>query len=458
MAVSDEGELYHLIGHERLLVRQPLVEVLLEKRGGAWPAPEREAAERLLRRHAPWALDLQRPINELLGAAGDKRDQRLFLGFLLRPGGVSQAQLASDEAVSVAQARQIVRRAARRVSSARERAPGPLGWALATLRGQLGPVTTGELAATWTAHLGAGPTPASELLLWLAGPYLPVAGRPGWLALEPVWAAGRTVQSLAADGGVRRVADLEAELADIGIRRDQFTEWLAANGAALVHGLAVLVAGPLADVVERLLDAHARPRNLDACAAELAAAGRVVAPAALRRAVRGLRFARTRSGAVRLAAWEAGGSRTAEQGHRQPAVGPRKTIPGAGRRPGAGPWTAEPVWLVVPVDEDALRGAEASAPASLAEGLELAPNRRRTYAGRWGPVSLAHEGSHLVRGSVRAVALAAGARVGDTLTLGFSPAGDLLVELRQLPGQTAPADPAGLSPALFPEMLTGGTS
>ena len=454
----DEGELSYLIRHERALVRQPLVEVLLEKRSGEGPAPEREAAERLLCLHAPWALDLERPIKELLRAAGDRRDQRLFLAFLLRPEGVSQAQLASDQAVPVAQARQIVRRATHRMRAARERAPGPLAWAAGTLRGRLGPVTTAELAATWTAHLGAGTTPAAELLAWLAGPYLPMAGRPGWLALEPVWTVGRTVQSLAADGGVRRITDVEAELHDVGILPDQFQEWLVANGAALVHGLAVLVSGPLAEAVERLLDAHARPRTLDSLSVELAAAGRVVAPADLERATRGPRFARARSGAVRLSAWGGSGRETVEQGGRQRAQAPPKTTSEAGRRAvGDGPGTAERVWLVVPVDEDALRGAEASAPAALGEGLKLAPNLRRSYASRWGPVALAHEGSHLVRGSVRAVALAAGAQVGDTLMLGFSPAGDLLVEVRQDSAQTARGNLAGTAPTLFPEMLTGGT-
>ena len=455
-ALSDEDELSYLIRQERPLVSQSLVEILLEKRSGDGPVLERAAAERLLRRHAPWALDLQGPVEKLLRAAGDARDQQLFLAFLLRPEGVSLAELALEAGVSVAQARQVVRRAARRVSSARDRAPGPLAWVLRTLSDRLGEVTTSERATTWTAHLGAGTSPASELLLWLAGPYLPIAGRPGWLAREPVLALSRTLQSLADDGGVRRIGDLEAELAHLGIRHDQFQAWLSANGAALVHRLAVLISGRLADAVERLLDAHAKPRTLKSLSAELTRAGRAVTPVDLERATRGSRFARTRSGAVQLAAWDPQGRAGAGYDvRRRPEVAP-KAASGRASRGGAEPRTTERVWLAVPVDEDALRGAEASAPAPLAEGLDLAPDSLRIYASRWGPVSLAHDGSQLVRGSVRAVALAAGARGGDTLMLGFSPSGDLLVEVR--PGRADPGKRIELMPPLFPGTLTGGTA
>jgi hypothetical protein len=454
--LTEESELSCLIRHERLLVRQPLVEILLEKRSGQGSAPERAAAERILCLHAPWALDLQGTVKELLRAVGDKRDLQLFVASLLRPEGVSQARLASEAGVPAAQARQIVRRAAHRVRSARERAPGPLAWVLDTLRDRLGEVTTGAMAASWTARLGAGPTPSPELLLWLAGPYSQVAGRPGWLALDPVFTVGRTLQSLAGDGGVRRVTDLEAELSDLGIRGDQFQEWLTANGAVLVHGLAVLISGPLADAVERLLDAHARPRTVERLSAELAGSGRPAARADVERAIRGARFTRTRSGGVGLAAWESQGRAGTEPVPRPGAAAARKVTSARRGRGAPDPGPAERVWLAVAVDEEALRGAEASAPAPLAEGLELAPNTLRTYSSRWGPVSLAHDGSHLVRGSVRAVALASGARGGDTLLLGFSPAGDLLVEVR--PGQGAPADRGGPAPTLFPEMLTGGTA
>ena len=53
----------------------------------------------------------------------------------------------------------------------------------------------------------------------------------------------------------------------------------------------------------------------------------------------------------------------------------------------------------------------------------LGPAARRTFSSRWGPVTLAHDTLQPTRGPVRAVALAAGARVDDTLLLGFGPPG-----------------------------------
>lgn len=451
--MNQGDEFSYLIRRERSLQRQPLVEALLEKRSGDGSPTKCGAAQRLLLRHAPWALDLHRPVMELLTAIGDRREQQLFLAFLLRPEGATAAQLAAEAGVSAAEAQRAVRRAARRLRSARDRAPGPLTWVLRTLRDRLGDLTTGELAATWTAHLGAAPSPDGTLLLWLAGPYLPIPERPGWLALEPVATVSHTLQSLTGDGGVRRISELRVELEDLGIRHDQLREWLTINGAVVVHGLAVLTSGPLGDAVERLLDAHGKPRTLAALSAELARAGREVEVAHLERAIRGSRFARTRSGAVLLAAWASPGSEETQSDAQATRESTRTALP---VRVGTKPGEAQRIWLAVPIDRQALRGAEGAAPAALADGLGLPPNGLRVYASRWGPVTLAHQGSHLVRGSVRAVALASGARGGDTLMLGFSLAGDLLVEVR--PGEAAPGRPAEPGTTLYPEMLIGGTS
>ncbi len=451
--MNQGDELSHLLRRERSLGRQPLVEALLEKRSGDGSPTECGAAERLLIRHAPWALDLHQPVMELLTAVGDQREQQLFLAFLVRPEGATAAQLAAEAGVSAAEANRVVRRAARRLRSAQDRARGPLPWVLRTLRDRLGDVTTVELAARWTARLGAAPIPDGALLLWLAGPYLPISARPGWLALEPVATVSHTLQSLTGDGGVRRISELGVELEDLGIRHDQLREWLTANGAVVVHGLAVLTSGPLRDAVERLLDAHGKPCPLASLSAELTRAGREVEVAHLERAIRGPRFARTRSGAVLLAEWASAGREGTESDAQAAREATRTALPG---RLGAKPGEAQRIWLAVPIDRQALRGAEGAAPAALADGLGLRPNSLRVYASRWGPVSLAHQGSHLVRGSVRAVALASGARGGDTLMLGFSLAGDLLVEVHS--GEVAPGGPAEPGATLYSEMLIGGTS
>ncbi len=105
-----------------------------------------------------------------------------------------------------------------------------------------------------------------------------------------------------------------------------------------------------------------------------------------------------------------------------------------------------------------LRGSEAAVPAALVEGVGLAPLARRTFSSRWGPVTLAHDGPQPTRGSVRAIALAAGAHADDTLLLGFSAAGDVTVEVRRGPGQVSSPDVGVAALVLFPEFefVNGG--
>ena len=133
-----------------------------------------------------------------------------------------------------------------------------------------------------------------------------------------------------------------------------------------------------------------------------------------KRQLRERRFTHTSDGAVSLVEWE---------------QSPAGTSTGAGRR---GPTVGnarvkvhtpcdqaeqERLWLWVRVDGDVLRGSEASVPVALAEGLGLAPLTRRTFSSRWGPVTLSYDTLQATRGPVRAVALATGAKVDDTLLL-----------------------------------------
>ncbi|MHB8312156.1 MAG: hypothetical protein ACYDD0_02475 [Candidatus Dormibacteria bacterium] len=420
-----EEELALLIGFERGLARQPLVEALLEKRRGREPHPVRGASTRLLRLYAPWALDLTAAAAALLTAAGDERAQRRFAAWALPPEPGSRAKLGAAEGVSPERVRQVVRSAGARIRRAFDEAPGPLSWAVRTLRSQLGGVTTTDLMADLLTELGAQVTPAAELLPWLAGPYAAVPGRPPWLALEPRRALRLTAECLAADGGVRPMADVENELTGLMINTDQLAPWLAASGAIVVHDLAVVVSGPLVDVVERLLDAHSSPRTVEQISRDLAAGGRAADEMGLAAALRSHRFARTKLGAVCLPGWDEEHRRAAKRApRRRPAI-PARNVKLAGvRSPGP-----ERLWLRVRVDQDVLEGGQAEIPASLAQGLGLAQGGRRTFTSRWGPVSLAHQGSQPTRNSVRAVAMAAGARLNDTLLLGFSPLGDLALEV-----------------------------
>jgi hypothetical protein len=291
----------------------------------------------------------------------------------------------------------------------------------------------------------------------------------------------RTTSCLGADGGVRRLVDVEAELADVGIRTDQLVPWLLACGGAVVHDLAVLVSGPLAEVVERLLDAHGSARTAGQIAADLASGGRAVDEAMLASVLGNRRFARAADGAVGLASWS-------DKARRAVGGGPRSRPRPRLQRPttratdrvgvpaGEAPGGPERLWLWVRVDSEVLRGSEAAVPVALVEGLGLAPLTRRTFSSRWGPVTLAHE-HQPTRGSVRAVALAAGARRGDTLLLGFSAAGDVAVEVRHgaqselaqsdlaqsdlaqsdLASEISPPDMTSRSAVIFAELATGGT-
>ncbi len=451
---------------------QPLLEALLDKRSDGDSSAIRDAADRLLRRHAPGAVDLAPAAVALLQAAGDERSQRLFVAGCLQRDGRSQAQLGEREGVSATRVGQIIQGAGQRVRAALAASTGSLPWAVRSLRRQAGGVTSDGRLAAVLARIGAGQGPAAELLPWLAGPYIPLPDRPGWSARESRAVVLRTRTALTADGGVRRLADVNADLADLEVDGQQLVLWLRANGAAVIHDLAVVVGGPLADAVERVLDAHGGPSTEAEIAADLADGGRTVDPSSVRATTRQRRFTPVENGAIGLAAWP-----DAEQ----PAVEPRpprrrnrgrqpEPSPGvpAGRTPGAGaPALAkqEPgaggidrMWLWVRVDADVLRGCEAVVPVALMEGLGLAPLTRCTFSSRWGPVALAYDRTQPTRGSVRAIALAAGARSDDILLLGFSgPSRDVVVQVRH--GSALVEQPEGTSidVTLFPEVASGGT-
>lgn len=428
-----------LLEHERGETAQPLLEALLDARSGDGPAAVREAADRLLRRQAPWALEVAAGAAVLVAAAGDDRSVRLFRSWALG-GGESLEDLARKEGVSGQRIGQIVQRAGSRVRTALAGAPAPWPWLVEAARRRLGTVTTRDRLEATMADLGACSPPSAELLAWLAGPYRPVRRRPEWLAVvDPALLEARTAACLSADGGVRRLRDVEGELAELGLGGEALARWISANGAVVVHDLVVSLSGQLAEAVERVLDAYGTERTAAQLAADLALGGRAVEEAALASAIRGARFSRTPKGAVRLSAW---GEEPAHPGDEpaHPRKEPRrKAPPGSPRdeRRAVSAETASPerLWLWVRVDADVLSGSQAPVPTALVEGLGLEPPGRRTFSSRWGPVTLAWEGAEPRRGSVRAVALATGARLDDTLLLGFSATGDLVVDLRHDPAQ-----------------------
>jgi hypothetical protein len=434
-----------------------LLEALLELRSGEGPASVQGAADRLLRANAPWALDMGRLASGLIASAGDERDQRLLVNWTLSPAGRTFADLGREEDLPRRHVNKLVRQAEARVRQALPASPAPLPWLVSTLRSRLGAIAPAEQVEAELDRFGARKPPAPELLGWLAGPYSPVPDRPGWVAAQPHDVAARTAACLAEDGGVRRLVDMEAELADLGIATRYLVPWLRACGAAVVHDVAVPVNGPLADVVERLLDAYGTARTSEEIAADLAGCGRAVEPAALAKVVGNRRrFARSTAGGVRLAVWGQDEHPPVEKVPRPPlaklpAKAPAPTKPASGQ-----PGGQDRLWLWVRVDAEVLRGSEAAVPVALVEGLGLAPFGHRTFSGRWGPVTLAHEPPQPTRGAVRAVALAAGARPDDTLLLGFGVRGDLEVEVRRGASQAGPPEVTAAAAVVFPEIVSGG--
>ncbi len=448
------GELLALLCYERGLATQPLLETLMERRGGDHPPDVRQAADRLLHTLAPWALDLAGSATMLVECAGDERRVRLFRGWAFE--GRSLEDLARQEGIARQVASWNARRGGALVREAASAAP-PWPWLVSTARRNLGAVTSGEALDTVLARLGVTTAAEAELLTWLAGPYHPVSKRPGWLAIDPRPVVGRTVGCLGNDGGVRRLGDVVAELADLEIAADQLPAWIAANGSTVVHDLAVLVTGPLPDAVERVLDAHGTERTPDQIEGDLAAGGRVVGQNTVERAVRGSRFTRSTKGAIRLAAWGAETQPSTKEPYHRRAKRHRTKLPRAAAE--QVPVAEARLWLWVRVDDEVLHGSEGAVPASLVEGLGLAPLARRTFSSRWGPVTLSHDGAQPTRGSVRAVALAAGANPDDTLLLGFSAAGDVAVEVRRGPGQVSLPEAGAAALVLFSELefVNGGT-
>lgn len=479
---------------ERRWARQPVLESLLETRAsatGEGDGPQQRdaaaAADRLLRRSAPWALDLQ-PLARLLDSIADELDRAIFVRTELAGSDrTSLAQLAPHYGVSATRLAQRRDRAARQLREALDTAPAPLPWLVSHVRRALGRVTTVAEAHVELARLGVDTSaePDTALVLWLAGPFEEVPGNPDWLAVGPRELEAVTDELLSGDGGVTSLVQLEHALHAAGLARPTIVPWLRAWGAVVVDGdLAVRisagVAGTLADTVERLLEALGRPASIADLERLLADGGRPVPPGELERALRGRRFRASDAkggGRYELASWPRDGAPAKAAARRRP-LGQRSAPAAATMPTGAEPTadeaydgqlalpgipdarssaaadmpTASPVLrtgqaerradgepealgqpgtagLEVPVDDDLLRGGEAPVPPSLVEALGIGYRQRRTFASRYGPVALANDGQGAVRGPLRPVALAAGARRGDVMLLRFEHGGSVSVDI-----------------------------
>jgi hypothetical protein len=317
--------------------------------------------------------------------------------------------------VSAERVRQIRARAEERVRAAAAAAPGHLGAMIGAVRGWLGSVVPVGVPDDIARRLGVGSvhTRTGGLLLWLAGPYLPVPGRDGWVALDPAQSVARSTEWLTEDGGVRPAQEVRDELAAEGVRVEHHDAWMAACGAVSVEDMVVYAAGGLATVAERALFAVGRGMTVGEIAAAIAAEDRAgELRAALRR---DKRFARAAADVYELAEW--GSSARPER----PAP-IEVTAPGSTSIDGR-------QWVRVPVEADVLRGDCRPVPVELVDAMSLVARDRRTFASRYGPVTILDEGAAPALGPLRHVALACGAQAGDELWLGFDPAGEVTVRL-----------------------------
>lgn len=330
-------------------------------------------------------------------------DQRLPVGEVAAALEVSQNRVA-----------QIVARAGELARAAALTEEGALGALVGNLGARLG--TACRLGAVDEALGALGlpgrSDPRSALLVWLAGPYLPVKGHAGWVATDPATLLADTKRLLSNDGGVHQPDHLSADLQAAGIAPHDIDAWLAQQPAlAMVDGLMVTLTGSPADVAERLLSATGKAMT----AAELAALAPHGHTAQIldQRLRRDPRFVRVDRQRFEPTEW-------GSTAYAEPAPPPpTELFPRTGRSQ-----------LRVEVDAASLRGAAEPVPPQVVEALGLPCGGRRTFTTRFGPITLSYKATEPTRGSVRPIALAAGATEGDVLVIDFDAAtGDASVEL-----------------------------
>ncbi len=498
----DGSDLDVLLREERRGPRQPVLESLLDAATTDLGTPRAASARRLLASSAPWALEHVSALSELLGGIRDDEDRSIFIALELSTDRRSLARLAEEFGISSQRVGQRRDRAGLQVREELAAAPAPLQWLVERVRRSLGRAATAQAIEDLLRCLGLDPSTgpeasrSAELLLWLAGPFDPAARCPGWRCVQPDDLFSQTRETLVQDGGVRSFAAIGALLEELGVTKAAVRPWTRACGAAVVDDdIAVWLPGPLADVLERLMDARGRGLTSSECCRFLLEGGRPVEQSDLQRALRGRRFRRVTDEVYELVSWpqERPGTRSPKgPGTRQRrpsgAAGAGATfrqervtdiargakvsggallrggggtfhpdqnrqlgLPGIGRpeddddgaaqmrdaeagwavvAPNAEDSASCRVWWSARVDSDLLRGDESSVPDGIVRALGIGLRQRRTFSSRYGPVTLANDGTEPSRGSLRPIAMAAGASPGDVLALGFTAEGDVLVAVR----------------------------
>ena len=213
----------------------------------------------------PTAVDepLLAALDRVLAAAGDERDLGVFELRCLRlrgPGGAERptmAQVGDALGIVYERVRQLQRRAEARVSAAAARDP-ELAVEARNLRAEIGEATHLPAIIEALSERGLPPPPdtRSMLLVWMAGPYHPIDGHAGWMAVDPGELLAETAEVLAEDGGVRPLDDVEQDLIAVGLTPGAVAAWVDRQPVRRFHDLVVATNGSVAQVVERAIEAN----------------------------------------------------------------------------------------------------------------------------------------------------------------------------------------------------------
>jgi len=265
----------------------------------------------------------------------------------------------------------------------------PLAALAEQLAVELGSATTrGDIERVLVAHdLPRPDDPAGLLAVWLAGPYLPVPGHAEWFSPDPAELVSRTQALLEDGGGVHAMTTLRRDLGTLGITDANLDGWLDVQPLRVVHDVAVIMSGTVAQRVQRALEATGTALTIDDLAAWIEPDQR---PGLAATIARDCRFVRTAADRWELSEW------------------------------GSAP-DGSALRLELAVDDDVLIGAEGSLPVTLAHALGLRPGRVSRFATRFGPLALSYDGERAIRGSVRPIALASGAVAGSMLIFSLTP-------------------------------------
>lgn len=419
---SDPGtDVQFLLSHEFGVGGSDLRRALMLFDQPDQPDPVRGAAARLLTLPTGEAMEAptRSVLQGLLSSAGTVREQVLFERLVLQldaaPSAASMARMFGTSGQRIAAIRDRASDNVRNAALAHAEELDELTTEIVQILGVAAPLSSlGPIVER--LGLRSLVDPRLLLLLWMAGPYEPVRGHAGWVALEPLDFLAETVRILLEDGGVRSEDHVRGDFTAFGLAEGHMASWLAAQPIRIIDGLLVSLVGPQLDVAERVLNATGRSMTTKQIAKSIQAAG--ARDQLFQSLLRDPRVLRVGPDDWELAEW--GGVRF------DPTVSKRVT--------------GDPFELVIHVDESTLAGGDDTIPELLMDRLGmLAPTGRtgrsrrtdtgataekvgvrRTFSTRFGPLTLSFDGVTARRGSVRPIALAAGALVGDAIVVRFA--------------------------------------